>query len=86
MRLKNTPYHILIIFLSEFHVHKLSRREAVKFKNYLFFSVFKEGEIILIFKDSVRNGKFYELTIRSGEIRFRLNTTDIFYEMVRILQ
>lgn len=79
---------MLIIFLSGFHVYNENRNEAVKFNKYLFFSVFKKGQINLSFNsnDSTPNGKSFELQIWSEEIRFRVNTTMNFHELVSISQ
>lgn len=79
---------MLIIFLSGFHVYNENRNKAVKFKKYLFFSVFKKGQINLSFnsKDSTLNGKSFELQIWSEEIRFRVNTSTVFHELVSISQ
>lgn len=62
-------YVFLTIFLAEFHIHNKTRQKAAKFRRSLFFSVFKEGQIILRFNEA---NAIYQLEITTNEIRMSM--------------
>lgn len=80
-------YNIVLIFLPELVIHFNRQYNAIKFKEYLFVSVFVEGNIVLKFKESnASNVKPYLLEISTNQTIITIDKEKPKAIKVRILQ
>lgn len=80
-------YNIVLIFLTELVIDFNRQSKAIKFKEYLFISVFIEGNIVLKFKESnASNVKPYLLEISTNQTIITLDKEKPKDIKVRILQ